>query len=350
MYRKGGRSNVLTNIQASLIVSKLMEDIPYNINIMNDLGIIIASGDSNRIGTSHRAAERAIKEKKIIEVYQDTHLEKKGTNEPIIYEDTIIGVVGITGDPNEVRPFTKIVKTVALLLIEELNIYKQKEENRVAKNDFLKQIRLSEGMYTELLKKEASEKYELELGQPYYGVFAERKEILRAIASKKELFEWSEGSIIFMETVDSLETATNEFIIISSSEKNINQILQDIKQTYALLSFLNTKKEGINKTESCYLANLFSFSLPPNQKLLKKIKEVAPEYAETLISFARNNKSINDTSLELHIHRNTLNYRIQKIEELTGKNPRIWYELWELFYHFAYHSMNEDVNERTSFI
>lgn len=318
-----------------------MEDIPYNINIMNDLGIIIASGDSNRIGTSHRAAERAIKEKKIIEVYQDTHLEKKGTNEPIFYEDSIIGVVGITGDPNEVRPFTRIVKTVSLLLIEELNLYKQKEENRVAKNNFLKQIIQSEGIYTESLKKEANEKYDLELGQPYYGVFAERKEMLRAIASKKELFEWSESSIIFVENIDLLETTTNEFIIVSSCEKNIGQILQDIKQTYAMLSFLNTKKEGVNKTDSCYLANLFSFSLPPNQKLLKKIKEVAPEYAETLISFARNNKSINDTSLELHIHRNTLNYRIQKIEELTGKNPRVWYELWELFYHFAYYSINK---------
>ena len=341
---------MLTNSQASLIVSKLMEDIPYNINIMNDLGTIIASGDSNRIGTSHRAAERAIKEKKIIEVYQDAHLEKKGTNEPIIYEGTIIGVVGITGDPNEVRPFTKIVKTVSLLLIEELNIYKQKEENRAAKNNLLKQIIQSEGIYTESLKKEANENYDLELGRSYYGVFAERKEILRAVASKKELFEWSKGFIIFVETGDSLETTTTEFIIVSSSEKNIGQILQDIKQTCAMLSFFNTKKEGINKTDNCYLANLFSFSLPPNQKLLKKIKEVAPEYAETLVSFARNNKSINDTSLELHIHRNTLNYRIQKIEEITGKNPRIWYELWELFYHFAYHCMNEDINERTRFI
>ncbi|MER2227006.1 MAG: sugar diacid recognition domain-containing protein [Carnobacterium sp.] len=331
---------MLTSSQASLIVSKLMGDIPYNINIMNELGIIIASGDSNRIGTSHRAAERAIKEKKIIEVYQDTHLEKKGTNEPIIYEDTIIGVVGITGDPNEVRPFTKIVKTVSLLLIEELNIYKQKEENRVAKNNLLKQIIQSEGIYTESLKKEAHEKYDLELGQPYYGVFAERKEILRAIASKKELFEWSGGFIIFVENVDSLEPTTKEFIIVSSSEKNISQNLQEIKQTYAMLSFLNTKKEGVNKTDSCYLANLFSFSLPPNQELLNKIKEVAPEYVETLISFAQNNKSINDTSLELHIHRNTLNYRIQKIEESTGKNPRVWYELWELFYHFAYFSLN----------
>ena len=327
-----------------------MGDIPYNINIMNDLGIIIASGDSNRIGTSHRAAERAIKEKKIIEVYYDTHLEKKGTNEPIIYEDKIIGVVGITGEPDEVRPFTKIVKTVSLLLIEELNIYKQKEEDRVAKKAFLKQLMDSDGVYTESLKKEAKENYKLELGKLYYGVFAEGKDVLRSVAYKKEVFAWHEGYIIFLETLEPITTRNDELIIISTHEKNIGLILQNIKQTHLMLSFFKWKKKGIERTDTYYLANLFSFSIPPNQDLLKKIKEAAPEYAETLVCFARNNKSVNDTSLELHIHRNTLNYRIQKIEEITGRNPRIWYELWELFYHFAYHFMNEKINEKAELI
>lgn len=338
---------MLTKDQASLIVSKLMEDIPYNINIMNDLGIIIASGDPNRIGTSHRAAERAIKKKKIIEVYQNTHLEKKGTNEPIIYEGKIIGVVGITGEPDEVRPFTKIIKTVSLLLIEELNLYKQKEENRVAKKAFLSQLIESDGVYTELLKNEAREKYKIDLEQPYYGVFAEEKDILRSVAYKKEVFVWHDGYVIFVESLELVEMIEDEWIIISTYEKNIGRILQDIKQTHLMLSFLKMKKIGIEKTDKYYLANLFSFSLPPNNDLLKRVEEAAPEYAETLISFARNNKSINDTSLELHIHRNTLNYRIQKIEEITGRNPRIWYELWELFYHFAYYFMNEKITERT---
>jgi len=74
----------LDKIQANKIVEKLMADIPYNINIMDERGKIIASGDSARIGERHRGAERAINERKNIEIYKDTSLEKKGTNEPII--------------------------------------------------------------------------------------------------------------------------------------------------------------------------------------------------------------------------------------------------------------------------
>lgn len=56
----------LDKIQANKIVEKLMADIPYNINIMDERGKIIASGDSARIGERHRGAERAINERKIL--------------------------------------------------------------------------------------------------------------------------------------------------------------------------------------------------------------------------------------------------------------------------------------------
>lgn len=51
---------------------------------------------------------------KNIEIYKDTSLEKKGTNEPIILNDHILGVVGISGEPDEVRKFTKLVRSIVL--------------------------------------------------------------------------------------------------------------------------------------------------------------------------------------------------------------------------------------------
>ena len=56
----------LDKIQANKIVEKLMADIPYNINIMDERGKIIASGDSARIGERHRGAEKPSMNEKIL--------------------------------------------------------------------------------------------------------------------------------------------------------------------------------------------------------------------------------------------------------------------------------------------
>ncbi len=50
-------SNLLSKEQANLIVSKLMADIPYNINIMNEQGFIIASGKKTYWRTSSGCRE-----------------------------------------------------------------------------------------------------------------------------------------------------------------------------------------------------------------------------------------------------------------------------------------------------
>jgi carbohydrate diacid regulator len=42
----------------------------------------------------------------------------------------------------------------------------------------------------------------------------------------------------------------------------------------------------------------------------------------TLISFLKNNQSIKETANELHIHINTLHYRLRQIKDFTGIDPK----------------------------
>lgn len=70
----------LSKAIALKIVLEMMNVIPYNINVMDENGIIIGSGDNERIGNIHEGAKKAIDSKHIIEVYEDNEKMKPGVN------------------------------------------------------------------------------------------------------------------------------------------------------------------------------------------------------------------------------------------------------------------------------
>ena len=85
----------LTEVTAQMIADHIMQSIPYNVNIMDQEGRIIASGHKERIGTVHKGALRALEMKKPYIVYEDTRTERKGINLPIEYNQELVGVIGI---------------------------------------------------------------------------------------------------------------------------------------------------------------------------------------------------------------------------------------------------------------
>ncbi len=324
---------MLTKEQANVIVKKLMEDIPYNINMMNSKGKIIASGDKSRIGTRHRGAERAIKERKMVEVYKDTSLEKKGTNEPIVFQGTIIGVVGISGEPEEVRPFTKLVRTVSLLLVEELNKYQKMEKNRHRKNQFIKDLIAAQGNYSEELKNEGIGFYNLNLLVKQYCYLAKDEATLKKFFPEREIFSFRNCFIVFSEEK---RLKQSEFLVVCTPKNDFGQMIKDVWFTYLYIAFFQLEKAQLFETKEYYYAQFFAFPLGIEEDLVKKVKKNYEEYAQTVISFAKFNGNINESAKSLHIHRNTLNYRLGRILAITGKDLRRWDDLWVLVYHFAY--------------
>lgn len=328
-------SNQLSKEQANLIVQKLMADIPYNINIMNEQGIIIASGKDHRIGERHRGAERAIQQKEMVEVYKDTSLEKRGTNEPIILNGELLGVVGISGEPDEVRPFTKLVKSIVLLLVEELNEFSKKEKKNQQKVDFLKELLITEGTYSEELIQHALEDYGINLLRPSRCIWTTEQNVLRRLFPLHEIFEQNGRYLIFAD-VERAIADRQAMLIVSPPRLSLGKCLREVENTYLYLSFLQVPLTHTFFTEDFYFAQMFDFPVSLDSALLKKVEAIFEEYAETLICFAGNSTNLKAGAEQLHIHRNTLNYRIQRIHELTGRDPRNWSDLWILMYHFAY--------------
>jgi carbohydrate diacid regulator len=121
------------------IVDRVIIILGKNINIMDDQGIIIASGNQKRIGTYHEAAKLAAHKKREIIVDTDTRFVgcKKGINLPIYNVNEVIGVIGITGEPTEVKGYGVIVKELVEMMIQEaernkIELYQQQALKNLA--------------------------------------------------------------------------------------------------------------------------------------------------------------------------------------------------------------------------
>ncbi|RKL63572.1 hypothetical protein DXT63_06195 [Thermoanaerobacteraceae bacterium SP2] len=132
---------ILTSTLATDIVEKIGNIICYNINIMNHLGIIIASTNPKRINTYHKGAEEVIKTGKIIEITEEIAKNSQGVQEgvnlPVSFNNKIVGVVGITGNPSIVRQYGELVKSMVELMLQQTFLTEQITLERNARERFI---------------------------------------------------------------------------------------------------------------------------------------------------------------------------------------------------------------------
>jgi len=131
----------ITHKLAQNIVNKTMNILGKNINIMDEKGVIIGSGNKSRLNQFHEGAAQVIKEGKKLEIYSKdiNHLvgAKPGINLPIEHNNKIIGVVGITGEPNEVSPFGEVIKMTVEMMLQQEFLLKELQLEQQARENFI---------------------------------------------------------------------------------------------------------------------------------------------------------------------------------------------------------------------
>lgn len=107
---------------AQKVVDTIAPMINRNVNIMNAHGVIIASTDVARIGSHHGSSAEAIERNQIIRVSRSDGSAgtQPGVNVPLALNGQLCGVVGVTGAPHEVEPLAGLIAlTVQLLFAQE---------------------------------------------------------------------------------------------------------------------------------------------------------------------------------------------------------------------------------------
>ena len=112
---------------AQKFIEQIRKYTDYNVNIMDENGMIIASCSEGRIGQYHEVAHNLILSGESISSTTDSgdfaHV-LPGINMVIETGGRREGVVGLTGDPDEVRPVALVVK----MSIEAMLRYEQQQE------------------------------------------------------------------------------------------------------------------------------------------------------------------------------------------------------------------------------
>ena len=93
----------------------------HDINFIDSKGIIFASTNKKRIGDFHEIGLQVIKTGETIEV--DTNEgyfgAQKGVNIPFIDKGDVSAVIGISGEPAEVRKYAYLAQKITTLLLRE---------------------------------------------------------------------------------------------------------------------------------------------------------------------------------------------------------------------------------------
>lgn len=138
----------LDHTLAQDIVDRAMAILPCNVNVMDCLGIIIGSGEPERLYTRHEGAQLVLANRRVVEI--DSHAARQldgvraGVNLPLLLDDKLIGVLGISGEPDEVRVYAELVKMTAEMLMENRRQQADRQWRQQRGEDLLSRLLLGD--------------------------------------------------------------------------------------------------------------------------------------------------------------------------------------------------------------
>ena len=361
---------------ARKFIEQVTQYTEYNINIMDETGVIIASRNPERVGTYHEVADRIIHGQKDVIVISDDSTYPgvlPGINMAIILDGRKEGVVGVTGDPDKIRDVAMITR---MAMEAMLKFEKQQEQIRLRRN--MKEQLLSlltQGQYADSseiqgIARQLEYNEELvrvpvlcKIRKPEEGVPGDRRrpvppaeDVLDAMRRGRGhwrqdfSFVADETHLLVFKTVkvngrrnitDYREEIREylEYIQRWASDKGIRAVFyvgtlqKRFSQYYYAYRHCKWLESHVNTTDDVvffadYIKEYFR-TLIPQQELQQVFyiygKEIdadlRKQFVELIGALEDANYNLSEAAKKLYIHKNTLVYRYNKMKDYLGVNP-----------------------------
>lgn len=350
---------------ASQIVNEMSSLIEQSIVVTDRNGFIIASTNPERLNNYHEGAAMAIREKKQLQMTEELSRSLKGVLPgivlPIIIQDQPIGIIGITGPPRTVEKYGKLVRKVVELFVADF-ISRQQRERSIRELEYF----ISDYLNGDIEEEKAYRQAEL-LGFPIHKYeqivifqatkylddgFVDRIKSFQTIHQDLEVVRSGIGELIFftpevdrstlrsgLEKIESrARKAMNEFQPIGVG--SAGSLRTSYKQAKIALA-VSSRYKRITFEEDLKLELLYQ-ELP--EEVVKKFitRTLAPitkdqELLQTLETYLFNEGSLQELADLLYIHKNTLKYRLTKIEKQLGIYLQNKKQLSELYISYCLH-------------
>lgn len=332
------------------IVETVKELCGYDINFIDTDGYIFASTNSSRIGNFHEIGKKVAETGKSIEVtesdtYWGTHA---GVNEPFFYEGQVTAVIGITGNPEEVRKYTQLAARITQLILRERELTSRSVGPRTATNYIIRSLVNGEP-----------------LNMDYFTDFCAgnglntKKNYRTLVVRTRSRYNAANLTFIENDVYDALEKVPkaiyrfqypNEYVMIfeSSGTKRVIEIMQQLLSSYSdiLRIGIGSDETIFNQNKSYEAARLSirssrnrekvalyddfdleilvgSISENASARFLQKVTNGLSDEEKKLLNIYYDVKmSLSEAAERLFIHKNTLQYKLRRIHEKTGYNPR----------------------------
>lgn len=335
---------------AQQIVEAVKDVSSTDINFIDRSGIIFASTNLHRIGDFHEIGYQVIQTGQMVEVREDNAFAgtRKGVNIPFIYKGETAAVIGISGDPDEVRKYAYLAQKITAVILREHELDISEHTRKTELNHVIRSLIFNENrnlLYlTEFLKK-----YNASLNTEYRTVLIKlnpryhpsnlsmiEKYIYRAFDSTGSALYTFNYSTEYILLLEARKFQQHKHLFQKLAEKNAPLLKVGIGHPISIskqyLSYQSAKIAVNSLFGEEYLAvfddldlEILLGAVPGEVKkhfVEHTVSQLTVKEKELLEVYFSTNMSLLETCSQLFLHKNTLQYQLDKIGRSTGYNPR----------------------------
>ncbi|MBP2323102.1 carbohydrate diacid regulator [Kibdelosporangium banguiense] len=352
-----GVTAMLTSSVANEIAVDTSAIIGFNVLITDRDGMVIGSGDPSRVGSFHEASVEVVRRQTAMSHDPDAARRlvgvEPGITLPLVLDGEAVGTVGITGSPGQVERFGRLVRNQTEILLRESVLLSSRLFREKAVEDLLRNVAHYDRETADpgLLTLRAHELgYDLRQRRVVVVVDVETPaEPTKVVRALRRVFDdpqdivgsTSSGRfvVLHMEKVPVAdrcarvpgEIGTGCKAGIGGRAQSVPE-LHDSYQDASTALYLAERLAGAASVVHIDDLRVHELVASSGRQLRARfVRALAGELSaladwpilrQTIITWCECGFNLVRAAAELRIHRNTVVYRLNKIEELTGHSTR----------------------------